>query len=261
LWRNDTPPLLQETQDYELTYDEHGRVPAHLLGFKYAAQPPVSSSPPRRPQRRTQPAVPFSKERFVQANCQFVVYDGAEYTLQTAAADPDASIDWACVRQVRVFAHPPKEVVCPICLDPPVAARMAKCGHVFCWPCVLHYLALSDNNRPWRKCPICYESIYPDALRSAAIVHRAEAKAGEPLSMRLVARAKGSTVVLPLSQWEAHPARAALPPMHTDPHGATFSNVLRITNRAAINEIAAADRHGLVAALRYRAPAVYAYST
>lgn len=239
----------QETLDHELSADAHGRVPAHLLGFKYATGPgapnPGGSSPARRPARRTAATVPFSKERFVQANCQFVVRRDAEYTVQTAAGDPDASIDWASVRQVRVFAH--KEVVCPICLGVPVAARMAKCGHVFCWPCVLHYLALGD--RAWRKCPICYESIYPDALRSAAIVYRGEVEEGAVLAMHLVARAKGSTIVLPAREWE--PARAALPPLHSDPNGATFCNVVCIPNADVIKEICIPDRDQLNQALRY----------
>ena len=25
---------------------------------------------------------------------------------------------------------------CPICLEAPVAARLTKCGHVYCWPCL-----------------------------------------------------------------------------------------------------------------------------
>ena len=36
-------------------------------------------------------------------------------------------------------------------------------GHVYCWPCILHYLALSDAK--WRKCPICYESVYGSELK------------------------------------------------------------------------------------------------
>lgn len=46
---------------------------------------------------------------------------------------------------------------CPICLGAPVAAKMTKCGHIYCWSCILHYLALSDNAS--RPCPICYESV------------------------------------------------------------------------------------------------------
>lgn len=35
--------------------------------------------------------------------------------------------------------------------------------HIYCWPCVLHYLALSDKT--WRKCPICYEAIHVGDLK------------------------------------------------------------------------------------------------
>ena len=33
----------------------------------------------------------------------------------------------------------------PICLDPPVCARITKCSHVFCYPCILHYLSLGTH--------------------------------------------------------------------------------------------------------------------
>ena len=29
---------------------------------------------------------------------------------------------------------------CPICLDDPVAARVSRCGHIACLPCILRYL-------------------------------------------------------------------------------------------------------------------------
>lgn len=77
---------------------------------------------------------------------------------------------------------------CPICLSEPTAARMVrrvfltpcafvlpalqtlmaepwldptqtKCGHVFCYPCVLHYLALADPGQKSRKCPVCHEYV------------------------------------------------------------------------------------------------------
>lgn len=52
---------------------------------------------------------------------------------------------------------------CPICLYPPLAARITRCGHIFCWPCVLHYLSLSDKS--WSKCPICYEAVHTADLK------------------------------------------------------------------------------------------------
>jgi len=52
---------------------------------------------------------------------------------------------------------------CPICLDTPCAARITKCGHIYCWPCILHYLEL--DHRSWRKCPICHEAIHKSDLK------------------------------------------------------------------------------------------------
>lgn len=53
---------------------------------------------------------------------------------------------------------------CPICLYPPVAAKMTRCGHIYCWACVLHYLALTDKPSQ-STCPICYEVIKEQDLK------------------------------------------------------------------------------------------------
>ena len=74
--------------------------------------------------------------------------------------DPDTLVDWNLIEQVGLKTSGVPS--CPICLYPPTAAKIAKCGHVFCWSCILHYLALSDD--AWRKCPICYDSIYKEDL-------------------------------------------------------------------------------------------------
>lgn len=54
-------------QESELTALQGGKVPVHLLGFKYTSghQQQATSSPQRRTPKR--PAVRFSKERFLQA--------------------------------------------------------------------------------------------------------------------------------------------------------------------------------------------------
>lgn len=71
-------------------------------------------------------------------------------------ADPNILVKWDLIEQVRIRidGETPK---CPICLDFPVAAKITKCGHIYCWSCFLHYLALSDNKV--RTCPICYEPV------------------------------------------------------------------------------------------------------
>lgn len=61
----------------------------------------------------------------------------------------------------RIYSH--EVPSCPICLYPPVAARITRCGHIFCWPCMLHYLSLSERN--WSKCPICYEAVHGGDLK------------------------------------------------------------------------------------------------
>ncbi|KAL7423612.1 hypothetical protein Q5752_001193 [Cryptotrichosporon argae] len=54
---------------------------------------------------------------------------------------------------------------CPICLSKPVAGRMTKCGHIFCFPCILHYIQLSDVPKS-AKCPICGDTVHEGMLKS-----------------------------------------------------------------------------------------------
>jgi hypothetical protein len=42
------------------------------------------------------------------------------------------------------------DVQCPICLEnlpAMIAPRITKCGHIYCWPCVLQYLAYDKDTR------------------------------------------------------------------------------------------------------------------
>lgn len=101
----------------------------------------------------------YNKEQFLQATCQFVVR--ADIDWQPYTVCPDTLVAWQFIEQVHVQTV--EEPQCPICLYHPVAGKMTRCGHVYCWPCVLHYLALSDKT--WRKCPICYEAIHVGDLK------------------------------------------------------------------------------------------------
>lgn len=100
----------------------------------------------------------YNKEQYLQANCQFVVQPG-DYRAYTNS--PDLLVDWEKIEQIKVSSC--EEAQCPICLYPPNSAKMTRCGHVYCWGCLLHYLALTDKT--WRKCPICYESIHLKDLK------------------------------------------------------------------------------------------------
>ncbi|XP_077378386.1 E3 ubiquitin-protein ligase RNF10 [Festucalex cinctus] len=138
---------------------------------------------------------PFNKELFLQANCQFVVTDDQDY--KAHFTDPDTLVNWDCVQQVRIYSH--EVPSCPICLYPPVAARITRCGHIFCWPCILHYLSLSDKT--WSKCPICYEAVHTVDLKSVVAMETRQYVVGDVITMRLMRREKGAVVALPSSQW------------------------------------------------------------
>lgn len=99
---------------------------------------------------------------FVIHSCQFVVKSSGDYKPYTCS--PDLLVDWPLIEQIHQL-NSTEEPQCPICLYHPVAAKMTRCGHVYCWPCILHYLALSEK-KSWRKCPICYEAVHISDLKS-----------------------------------------------------------------------------------------------
>ncbi|KAM3867856.1 E3 ubiquitin-protein ligase RNF10 [Diretmus argenteus] len=138
---------------------------------------------------------PFNKELFLQANCQFVVTDDQDY--KAHFTDPDTLVNWDCVQQVRIYSH--EVPSCPICLYPPLAAHITRCGHIFCWPCMLHYVSLSDKS--WSKCPICYEAVHTADLKSVVAMETRQYAVGDLITMRLMRREKGALVAMPSSQW------------------------------------------------------------
>ncbi|GAA6061557.1 hypothetical protein JCM10212_001089 [Sporobolomyces blumeae] len=160
----------------------------HLLGFTLPPRAaPASTHLPRRSAKRTNYHHPgFDRQRFVH-QFRYVVKPDKDYTAHFA--DPDIHLDWSDILQVilptsssalsTVSTSGIDQAVdgesgrkggaiptCPICLSEPTAARMTKCGHVFCYPCVLHYLALADHGQKFRKCPVCHDSIYAKDLKS-----------------------------------------------------------------------------------------------
>lgn len=113
-------------------------------------------------------------------------------------ADPDRLVEWEKIEEIHIDTLEP--ILCPICLYEPTAGKMTKCGHIYCWSCILHYLSLSD--KPWRKCPICYESIYKADLKSVRVIkHAKEYRVGDDIQLNLMFKSKSkySTICLPAS--------------------------------------------------------------
>ncbi|CAL1529927.1 unnamed protein product [Lymnaea stagnalis] len=142
------------------------------------------------------PAVRYSKEQFLQASCQFVVREDGEYSLQSI--DPDALVNWDKVELVRTFST--ETVKCPICLEVPFAGKITKCGHTYCWACILHHL--SEAGSTGVKCPICPNKISPDELRSVQCIEVPEYKVGDEIEMKLMRKSKGSVYTSPKSEWK-----------------------------------------------------------
>lgn len=177
---------------------------------------------------------PFNKELFLQANCQFVVSDDQDY--QAHFTDPDTLVDWDCVQQVRIYSH--EVPSCPICLYPPVAAHMTRCGHIYCWPCMLHYLSLSEKS--WSKCPICYEAVHSADLKSVVAMETRQYVSGNSITMCLMRREKGSLVALPSSQW----VKVEEPIQFGDVHLRSYSKLL-LASRQQVLGLVAEERMAL----------------
>ena len=142
--------------------------------------------------------------RYVHANYRFVVDPQGDYRAQ--AVDADVHLDWNNILQILVSTQS-QLPNCPICLSTPVAPRMGKCGHVFCLPCLIRYMHSTDDTSPlpdkrarWKKCPICWDSVYISETRPVRLFSGQEGdapKEGGDVMLRLLTRKPGSTLALP----------------------------------------------------------------
>lgn len=54
-------------------------------------------------------------------------------------------------------------IKCPICMDIPITPKMTRCGHIYCWPCILRYLDVNEEEDV-AGCPICHSRIVKKEL-------------------------------------------------------------------------------------------------
>jgi len=142
---------------------------------------------------------------YVRTHGQTLLRKNSAFTPKISAlnADPNLHVDWKeSVAAVRFFEAETDKIECAICLDKPIAPRSTRCGHVFCFPCILHHFAvLNDGNEKlkisaWHKCPICHKEVLKRKLKLATIskelarVHKPEI--GKNISFELMNRKKGT---------------------------------------------------------------------
>ncbi|KAH7664016.1 putative E3 ubiquitin ligase protein [Dioscorea alata] len=165
----------------------------HLLNFYYdpisRPQQP-SRSPPTRRQRKIKP---YNKDLFLQANFKFVVLDNGSYLSETM--DPDKMLQWEDVICVRYSSSFP--VQCPICLEAPLCPQITSCGHIYCFPCILRYLLMGEEDHKgecWKKCPLCFMSISCKDLYTLRVENVNQFHVGDHVDFTLLTRAKDSLV-------------------------------------------------------------------
>jgi hypothetical protein len=200
----------------------------HLMNFSL---PPRPQHHPHSFNHRHQRRVPtwglgsgyhvVDKARYVHANYRFIVRPDREY--HTQAVDADVHLPWDSVLQV-LGSSETQSTSCPICLSPPVAPRMARCGHIFCLPCLIRFMHSTDDTdrlpekrARWKKCPICEDTVYISETRPvrwAADQEASQLMEGGDVCLRLLKREPGSTLALPRDTAENYGQQDDIPWYH-----------------------------------------------
>lgn len=110
---------------------------------------------------------------------------------------------------------------CPICLGELTAPRMAKCGHMFCLPCLIRYMHSDDGGEHteqrrarWKKCPICWDGVYISETRPVRFYTGQEVdppREGADVVLRLLRRRPGSTLAMPRESADPVPQGEHIP--------------------------------------------------
>lgn len=163
----------------------------HLLNFHYDPIPVSRPQPRAPPPRRQQKRKPYNKDLFFQANYKFVVLDTGNYAAESI--DPDKMLCWEDIICLKYST--PFPVQCPICLDDPLCPQITSCGHIFCFPCILQYFSMGEDDRKdecWKKCPLCFTMISSKDLYTIFIENVKQYRVGDEIEFVLLTRKKNS---------------------------------------------------------------------
>uniref|UniRef100_A0A6N2M979 RING-type domain-containing protein n=1 Tax=Salix viminalis TaxID=40686 RepID=A0A6N2M979_SALVM len=206
----------------------------HLLNFHYdpISRPQPRAPPPRRPQRKRA----YNKDLFLQANYKFIVLDTGSYAPESM--DPDKMLKWEdiiCVRYSTTFP-----VQCPICLEYPLCPQITSCGHIFCFPCILRYLLMGEEDQKgdcFKRCPLCFVMISPKDLYTIYIENVKQYCIGETIEFMLLTRQKHSFVPSKKIKPEADTALCCNDNIYDPFSKFTFTSDVELSVRKAISDL------------------------
>ncbi|KAK3183896.1 hypothetical protein Dsin_031182 [Dipteronia sinensis] len=204
----------------------------HLLNFQYdpITRPQYRPAPP--PARRQRKIKPYNKDLFLQANYKFVVLDTGNYSPE--AMDPDKMLQWEDIICVRYFT--PIPVQCPICLENPLCPQITSCGHIFCFPCILQYLLMGEDNH--KRCPLCFVMISPKELYTIYIENVKQYSIGDTIDFMLLTREKDSFALSQKNKLEASASPGCNDEIYVDPFAKfTFTSDVDLSVREAISDL------------------------
>lgn len=140
---------------------------------------------------------------------RFIVSKDGEYS--DNLTDPDAVIDWDLVEFV-IYGQPSSDpTTCSICIDPPTCPRVAKCGHVFCWPCILQLFSYHERSSI-APCPVCLrEKIGVVDLRPVIFESFHAPSVGSTIDFSLLQRPKHLNLLFPAQHSPSIDPKSPLP--------------------------------------------------
>ncbi|POM58951.1 Hypothetical protein PHPALM_36337 [Phytophthora palmivora] len=144
--------IAKKNMDYEARVTRNGVSANHLLNFSM----PERERNVYHHQKKKKNSAPRTQNEYLHANYRFVIAPLEPDTI-VPTWDLEALTEWSSVEQVLVWYDVESPQTCPICMDTFRAPKITKCGHIFCWPCILRYLSMTDKY--WRRCPMCFESV------------------------------------------------------------------------------------------------------
>jgi hypothetical protein len=127
---------------------------------------------------------------------KFVVKNQSRDVYLKNLFDANETVNWRDVILVRYDMVSSTDVQCPICMEQlkdMVCPRITKCGHVYCWPCMLQYLDY-QKEKSWKRCPLCFDAVYKLDLKHVEIRKNVYYKDGDTIKFDLIVRSRANTI-------------------------------------------------------------------